>query len=162
MEPTFPNQKYTSIETAELETLRMRVLALEDWKAHASKVLDGINLQDIAKEIGVQLGHDIGPKVLPWIKAAKVQGSLRMKPHVFAQMVNEIRDLAMRYSATGSFRDRASGVLGKYVSIDLVQPGCRVRLPGIGLCGDQYGAGSGRVQLCPECAMKQEREARAP
>lgn len=79
-----------------------------------------------------------------------------MKPHIFAQMVNEIRDLAKEYGHTGQFRDRASEVLGKYVSVEHAQKGCCVRLPGIGLCGDQYGAGSGRVQLCPECTRKQE------
>lgn len=41
-----------------------------------------------------------------------------MKPHVFAQMVNEVRDLSQAYGSTEQFRDRVSEVLGKYIPVD--------------------------------------------
>lgn len=79
-----------------------------------------------------------------------------MKPHIFAQMVNEVRDLAKEYGHTEQFRCRVAEILEKFVQVDHGPKGCRVSLPGIGLCGDKYGAGSGRVQLCPECTRKAE------
>lgn len=74
MEPTFPNQKYTSIETEELERLR----------SQASK------------------------------------GS--MAPHVFAQMVNRVRDLAFDFGTTEQFRNRVSELLGEYIDPDAKAP----------------------------------------
>ena len=39
-----------------------------------------------------------------------------MKPHTFAQMVNEVRDLARQYGQMEQFRDRVSDLLGRYIS----------------------------------------------
>ena len=39
-----------------------------------------------------------------------------MKPHIFAQMVNEVRDLAFDFGTSEQFRDRVSDLLGRYIS----------------------------------------------
>ena len=41
-----------------------------------------------------------------------------MKPHIFAQMVNEVRDSARQYGQTEQFRDRVAEILGKYVHVE--------------------------------------------
>ena len=41
-----------------------------------------------------------------------------MKPHTFAQMVNEVRDLALNFGASQQFRDRASDLMSKYIPIE--------------------------------------------
>lgn len=41
-----------------------------------------------------------------------------MKPHIFAQMVNEVRDLALNFGASQQFRDRASDLMSKYIPIE--------------------------------------------
>lgn len=38
-----------------------------------------------------------------------------LTPHVFAQMVNRVRDLAFDFGTTEQFRDRVSELLGEYV-----------------------------------------------
>jgi uncharacterized protein YhaN len=46
---------------------------LRQWKESAMLVLSKIDLQAIGKEIGVRLGHDISPEILPWIIKAKAK-----------------------------------------------------------------------------------------
>ena len=41
-----------------------------------------------------------------------------MKPHTFAQMVNEIRDLALNFGNSEQFRDRVSDLMSKYIPIE--------------------------------------------
>jgi len=41
-----------------------------------------------------------------------------MKPHTFAQMVNEVRDLARQYGQVEQFRCRAADLLGKYINVE--------------------------------------------
>ena len=41
-----------------------------------------------------------------------------MKPHTFAQMVNEVRDLARQYGQVEQFRDRVADLLGKYIPVE--------------------------------------------
>ena len=41
-----------------------------------------------------------------------------MKPHIFAQMVNEVRDLARQYGQTEQFRDRVADLLRKYIHVE--------------------------------------------
>ena len=47
----------------------------------------------------------------------------KTKPHTFAQMVNEVRDLAFDFGTCEQFRDRVSELLGKYVDADGKAPG---------------------------------------
>lgn len=48
----------------ELEELRV-------WKESAMSVMNGIDIQEIGKEIGAKLGTDIGPQILTWIRTIK-------------------------------------------------------------------------------------------
>ena len=41
-----------------------------------------------------------------------------MKPHIFAQMVNEVRDLARQYGQVEQFRCRVADLLGKYINVE--------------------------------------------
>ena len=41
-----------------------------------------------------------------------------MKPHTFAQMVNEVRDLAFDFGTSEQFRDRVADLLGKYIHVE--------------------------------------------
>ena len=41
-----------------------------------------------------------------------------MKPHTFAQMVNEVRDLARQYGQVEQFRCRVADLLGKYIHVE--------------------------------------------
>ena len=41
-----------------------------------------------------------------------------MKPHTFAQMVNEVRDLARQYGQVEQFRCRVADLLGKYIPVE--------------------------------------------
>ena len=41
-----------------------------------------------------------------------------VKPHTFAQMVNEVRDLAFDFGASEQFRDRVADLLGKYIHVE--------------------------------------------
>ena len=41
-----------------------------------------------------------------------------MKPHIFAQMVNEVRDLARQYGQVEQFRCRVADLLGKYIHVE--------------------------------------------
>ena len=43
-----------------------------------------------------------------------------MKPHTFAQMVNEVRDLAFDFGTSEQFRDRVSDLLGRYINANNV------------------------------------------
>ena len=61
-----------------LEGTAQKVIAdhiarLEDWKAQASIVFRDLQLQEVAKEIGLLLGDRIGPAILPWIKDQKAK-----------------------------------------------------------------------------------------
>ena len=47
---------------------------LSAWKESALTVLNGIALQEIGKELNLSLGQDIGPMILPAIKALKQRG----------------------------------------------------------------------------------------
>lgn len=40
-----------------------------------------------------------------------------MKPHIFSQMVNEVRDLAHQYGQMEQFRCRVADLLGKYIPV---------------------------------------------
>ena len=42
----------------------------------------------------------------------------KIKPHIFAQMVNEVRDLAFDFGTSEQFRDRVSDLLGKYIHVE--------------------------------------------
>ena len=53
----------------------------------------------------------------------------KTKPHTFAQMVNEVRDLAFDFGTCEQFRDRVSELLGKYVDADGKAPGVVVPEP---------------------------------
>ena len=56
--------------TDELEDLRA-------WKESAMRVLGGIQLQEIGKELNLPLGTDIGPQILPAIRRlAKIEAAL--------------------------------------------------------------------------------------
>lgn len=41
---------------------------LRDWKESAMKVMNDIDLQECGKVIGVKLGHDVSPEILPALK----------------------------------------------------------------------------------------------
>ena len=41
-----------------------------------------------------------------------------MKPHIFAQMVNDVRDLARQYGHTERFRCRVADLLRKYIHVE--------------------------------------------
>ena len=41
-----------------------------------------------------------------------------MKPHIFAQMVNEVRDLALQYGHMEQFRCRVADLLRKYIHVE--------------------------------------------
>ena len=41
-----------------------------------------------------------------------------MKPNIFAQMVNEVRDLARQYGQAEQFRCRVADLLGKYIHVE--------------------------------------------
>ena len=41
-----------------------------------------------------------------------------VKPHTFAQMVNEVRDLAFDFGGSEQFRDRVADLLGKYIHVE--------------------------------------------
>ena len=41
-----------------------------------------------------------------------------MKPHTFAQMVNEVRDLAFDFGTSEQFRDRVADLLGRYIHVE--------------------------------------------
>lgn len=59
-------------------TLETRVAELEAWKESALAVLNGIDLQSVGKELGLKPGADIGPAILPGIRALKSKGALCM------------------------------------------------------------------------------------
>ena len=42
----------------------------------------------------------------------------KTKPHTFAQMVNEVRDLAFDFGTSEQFRDRVADLLGKYIPVE--------------------------------------------
>jgi hypothetical protein len=42
----------------------------------------------------------------------------KVKPHTFAQMVNEVRDLAFDFGTLEQFRDRVADLLGKYIPVE--------------------------------------------
>jgi len=66
-------------EDDELEDLRR-------WKAEAMQVLASLDLQAIGNEIGLSLGTDIGPQILPYIRTLKTFiGNLR-QPAVSARV----------------------------------------------------------------------------
>ena len=46
---------------------------LRQWKESAMEVFAKIDLQEVGKEIGVRLGHDISPAILPWIINVKAE-----------------------------------------------------------------------------------------
>jgi hypothetical protein len=62
---------YRAAQTQEAKKIMTKLAELEAWKESALNVLNGIKQQEIGKEIGLTLGKDIGPEILPWIKAAK-------------------------------------------------------------------------------------------
>lgn len=41
------------------------------WKQSAMQVMNGIDIQSVGREIGVPLGEDIGPNILPAIREMK-------------------------------------------------------------------------------------------
>ena len=50
--------------------------------------------------------------------AQAAQSKAAMAPHVFAQMVNMVRDLAFDFGTSEQFRDRAADLLGKYIHVE--------------------------------------------
>ena len=44
----------------------------------------------------------------------------KTKPHTFAQMVNEVRDLAFDFGTSEQFRDRVADLLGRYINANNV------------------------------------------
>ena len=44
----------------------------------------------------------------------------KVKPHTFAKMVNEVRDLAFDFGTSEQFRDRVSDLLGRYINANNV------------------------------------------
>jgi hypothetical protein len=47
------------------------IITLKEWKVSAIKLLNDLDLQEIAKEIGLKPGQDIVSKILPFIKELK-------------------------------------------------------------------------------------------
>jgi hypothetical protein len=64
------------INGPDLCSLQREVADLRAWKESASAILDGINLQAVAQELEVGLGQDIGPRILPGIRALKAKRPL--------------------------------------------------------------------------------------
>ena len=60
-------QKGILISCSEAE----EILRLYKWKKSATKLLDDLRLQEIAKEIELKLGQDIVSHILPFIKKLK-------------------------------------------------------------------------------------------
>lgn len=81
--------------------------------------------------------------------------ALGMKPHVFAAMVNSVRDLALQYGQMEQFRCRVADLLGTYIHVEHGSKGVpkqdRVVVPELtdtddawqdaGLLGKDYAAG---------------------
>lgn len=63
---------------------------LRNWKESAMTVFSKIDLQEIGKEIGVRLGHDISPAILPWI--VKVKAELAEKDAEIASLNTKLID----------------------------------------------------------------------
>lgn len=61
-------KEYSQQQTA---TLQARVVELEQWKREAVHVIQGLNMQELGKEIGVPLGKQVTPEVLPSVKQLK-------------------------------------------------------------------------------------------
>lgn len=57
--------------------IRAKIAELEIWKAEATEVMNGIDLQAVGKELGVKLGEPIGPAILPGIRALKLRLEFR-------------------------------------------------------------------------------------
>jgi hypothetical protein len=57
---------------ADLQRNRAKIAELEEWKASAMGVMNGIDIQAVGQELGIGLGEDIGPKILPGIRALKL------------------------------------------------------------------------------------------
>lgn len=51
--------------------LQARLNELEGWKREAVHVIQGLNMQELGKEIGVPLGKEISPEMLPAVKQLK-------------------------------------------------------------------------------------------
>lgn len=54
-----------------------------------------------------------------------------MKPHIFAEMLGSLRELAFHFGTAEQFRDRASTLLQQYIQVDGGIPADRV--PGEGM-----------------------------
>ena len=67
---------------------------LRNWKESAMEVFAKIDLQAIGKEIGVRLGHDISPAILPWI--VKVKAELAEKERELDEAVELLKDLGQQ------------------------------------------------------------------
>lgn len=50
-----------------------QIIALREWKLSAMKLLNDLDLQEVAKEMNLKLGEDIVSKILPYIKALKLK-----------------------------------------------------------------------------------------
>lgn len=51
-------------------------------------------------------------------RSERAGSKVPMAPHVFAQMVNEVRDLAFDFGTSEQFRCRMSDLLGKYINVE--------------------------------------------
>ena len=48
-----------------------QIIALREWKLSAMKLLNDLDLQEVAKEMELKPGQDIVSKILPFIKELK-------------------------------------------------------------------------------------------
>lgn len=81
MNPEVSYENMKALEE-ENENLRDQVAALKDWKDSTTDLLNSIDLQTVGKELGVPLGQEIGPMILPGIRdlKAQIEASSERKP----------------------------------------------------------------------------------
>jgi hypothetical protein len=56
---------------ADVPQLQAKIAELKNWKSEASKILDDLKLQEVGKELGLTVGTDIAPHILPGIQKLK-------------------------------------------------------------------------------------------
>lgn len=76
-------------------------------------------ISECVKQISLRILADIEVRLLRGPSQASVRrGGPSMKPHVFAKMVNEVRDLAKQYGHTEQFRCRVADLLKEYITVE--------------------------------------------
>jgi hypothetical protein len=86
----------------ENDQLRERVLSIDNeraelqrWKDGASKILDDLNLQEIGKKLGLTVGTDIAPRILPGIQKLKdLVGVLQNENRALLNTIRQINHLS--------------------------------------------------------------------